>query len=88
MGEAVLSQKNLANHNQKLSMAPITHREIVHQNQDGLKPVKKRAGASTDMVPSKMRGSKDNPLTDIRNFEQPAQFDLSPQRLQKGAPQF
>lgn len=52
----------------------MSHRE------QGERPAKKRAGASTDMVPSKQRVAK----TDIRNFEPPSQYDISPQR--KGMP--
>lgn len=71
VGEPILSQQNLASHNQKMN--PVTHREQ-QQNQDPIRPAKKRAGASTDMVPK--RATK--PLTDVRNFEPPAQFDVSP----------
>lgn len=74
MGEPILSQQNLASHNKKMN--PVTHREQ-QQNQDPIRPAKKRAGASTDMVPK--RGVK-QPLTDVRNFEAPVQFSESPQR--------
>ncbi|TNV86710.1 hypothetical protein FGO68_gene11624 [Halteria grandinella] len=89
MGEPVLSQKNLANHNQQLQMAlknPATHRADMLQQTPNLnlgevRSAKKRGGASTDMVPSKQKGKQ--PLTDIRNYEGSQQYELSPQRNQK-----
>lgn len=60
MGEPVLSQKNLASHNQQLQMAlknPATHRgnhqHTPNMNLGEVRSAKKRGGASTDMVPSK-----------------------------------
>jgi hypothetical protein len=72
VGEPILSQQNLASHNQKMN--PVTHRE--QQNQDPIRPAKKRAGASTDMVPKRQA----KPLTDVRNNYEAQQYDISPQR--------
>lgn len=50
--EAVLSQKNLANHNQQLSLNPITQRDInLIAPLSEARSSKKRGGASTDMIP-------------------------------------
>jgi hypothetical protein len=75
MGEPVLSQKNLASHNQQLQqMNPATQREMNHGGvSNDLRAIKKRGGASTDMVPQKQ---KRGPLTGIRT--KPPQYESSP----------
>lgn len=71
MGEPVLSQKNLMNHNQQMmaAMNPISQRDI-NPNPNPLGDVrqskKRGAGASSDLV-GKNRGNRgSNPLTDVR----------------------